>query len=212
VIATRAWPLLLITDPAYPDERILEVVRVVGLALSRETFAVQLRDKGRDRPGLARFARVLRDQTRASGVALVVNGDAHLAREVGADGVHLGGDAGTVAEARAVAGREAWISIAAHDDADVQRARDEGADAVLVSPIFQTPGKGAARGVAALRSARSIVGAAGTVIYALGGIRPESAEPCRQAGADGVAVIRALLEAPDPAAMARALVAPDVRD
>jgi thiamine-phosphate pyrophosphorylase len=99
VIARRVWPLVLVTAPAYTDARILEVIHEAALALPAGTLAVQLRDKARDRASLATFGWLLREATRAWGVALIVNGDARLAREVGADGVHLGGEGGTIAEA-----------------------------------------------------------------------------------------------------------------
>jgi len=214
-------PLILVTDPAFTDDRIALVVETVGRALAPGLFAVQLRDKSRPRASLEAFAERLREVTARCGTALVINGDARLAKAVGADGVHLGGLAGTVLEARRIVGEAAWISVAAHDDADVEAGRDAGADAILVSPIFATPGKGAPRGVAALRAAKAVVGdvRAGSLsrvaIHALGGVEPASARQCREAGADGVAVVRALLAAKDAvtmAAVARALVGPFVED
>jgi len=146
-----------------------------------------------------RTARILRALLKKQ--LLVINSDVDLAREIGADGVHL--PKGGVAAARAVLPR-AWISLAAHDDDDVRRAVSEGADAALVSPIFATPGKGPPRGLEAIRAARAI--APQLAIYALGGVDESNAAACRAAGATGVAVIRALFDAPDPAAAARALV------
>jgi thiamine-phosphate pyrophosphorylase len=125
----------------------------------------------------------------------------------------LGGGAGTVGEARALVSRPLWISVAAHTDDDVRRAADEGADAALVSPIFPTRSAGAhaagaaekaPRGVAALRSARAAARHS-LLIYALGGITTETVGQCAAAGADGVALIRALLASSDPGRTARAI-------
>jgi thiamine-phosphate pyrophosphorylase len=118
-----------------------------------------------------------------------------------------------VAEARAAFGRTTWISVAAHSDDDVRDAVADGADAVLVSPVFPTraPSPGAVakreRGLGALRSARAVVAAAGSTmpIYALGGVAPERVAACIAAGADGVAVLRALLTSDRPGAVARAI-------
>ncbi len=82
-------------------------------------------------------------------------------------------------------------------------ARD-GADGALVSSIFAVPGKAIGRGVAALKSARAVA-PAGFLIYALGGVDHTNTADCVKAGADGVAAIRALLLATDPAAEARAI-------
>jgi thiamine-phosphate pyrophosphorylase len=212
--------IFLVTDPLYDDDRIVHAVDVVGTALGRGVLGVQLRDKKRDLVAKRLLASRLRLVTRARGALFIVNADARLARDVGADGVHLGGDAGTIAAARAVCGARAWVSIAAHGDEAVRAAVRERANAVLVSPIFPTTsGAGESetrmkaartkrpRGVEAIESARAIVGTAPVAIYALGGVVPSFAGECIRAGADGVAVIRALLAADDPAAEAQAFAA-----
>jgi thiamine-phosphate pyrophosphorylase len=193
--------LILITDPAFEDARITTAAEAAARALAPGAFAVQLREKT-DPARRARLARLLRGLTRAHGQLLVVNSDLELAREVGADGVHLPAGAPAVAVARA-AMPSAWVSVAAHDAEEVRRARD--ADAALLSPIFDTAGKGPPRGIGAIRAARGIAPA--LAIYALGGVDAGNAAACRAAGAAGVAVVRAILAAPDAAAAALALTA-----
>ena len=189
--------IVLVTDPVFGDDRIVAVVERAAAALPTGALCVQLRDKARGRTGLRLFASRLRLVTRRAGASLVVNGDAEVARDVGADGVHW--PEGT---ARALSGspRRTWVSVAAHTDEAVMRAVRDRADAALVSPIFSKR----ARGVAALRAARFLAARA-LKIYALGGVTPDNAGACASAGADGVAVIRALLAADDPAAAARRL-------
>src|SRR5262249_14197089 len=127
-----------------------------------------------------------------------------IALALGADGVHLGGDSVDVADARRLVGRLAFVSTVAHASEDVARAETSGATAALVSPIFDTPGKGAPRGTRFITDARSH--ARTLRLYALGGVDPGNASSCVSAGADGVAVIRAVWQARDPGAAARALV------
>lgn len=204
--------VILVTDPAFGDDVIARCVGAAARALPRGALCVQLRDKRRGRTSLRLMAARLRAVTRRSGAWLVVNGDAVVARDADADGVHLGRGAGSVAAARAVVGDRCWVSVAAHSDSDVVRAADDGADAALVSPIFATrpPSSGApatakeARGLDALRSARRAAGGR-IALYALGGVTPERAALCAAAGADGVAVLRVLLAAGDPGRVARAL-------
>ncbi len=100
----------------------------------RGWLAVQLRDKERAQVSLRVFASRLRLVTRRLHAWLFINGDAKLARDVGADGVHLGRGSGTVQSARAVCRPETLVSVAVHSDDDVRRALEEGADAALVSP------------------------------------------------------------------------------
>ncbi|HEX8790370.1 MAG TPA: thiamine phosphate synthase [Polyangiaceae bacterium] len=202
--------LILITDPAFGDDGIVRCIETVGRALPAGSLCVQLRDKQRAIVSLRVFASRVRLVTRSVGASLVINGDAPLARDVGADGVHLGRDAGTVAQARSVLGSRAWISASAHSDGAVRRALRDGADAVLVSPVFPSrpPSVLAAekegRGLDALRSARTI--ADGKIaLYALGGVDADNTRACAEAGADGVAVVRALLASPEPARVAKAM-------
>ena len=189
--------VVAITSSAYDEETIVRAANAAAAALPAGDFAVQLREKedGRRR---RRLARSLRERTRA---LIVINGDFLLAEELAADGIH-------VPQANLHLGRtwfsKAWVSTSAHNDDDVRRASAFGVSAVLVSPIFDSPGKGPPRGTAALTAARAI--APGLGVYALGGVSAANAVACHAAGASGVAVIRALFEAEDPAAVAWALV------
>jgi thiamine-phosphate pyrophosphorylase len=183
------------------------VIAWAAAALGPGRLLVQLRDKERNDESLLGTARALRDATRESSARFIVNGSAAVAHAVLADGVHLpsaGSSAhepldSRVARARSLLGDGAFISTAAHDDDELRAAIEAGATAALVSPIFASPAKGPARGVAAIASARSLVDASrrapALLVYALGGVTPETAASCYEAGADGVAVIRALYDA-----------------
>lgn len=174
--------LILVTDPAYEDAQIDAAIESVARAIEPRLFAVQLREKEASPARLRERALGLRHLTRDLGVGLIINGDAALASEVEADGLHL--------PLPPTDGRTfAWLSIAAHDDGDVTRACAAGAQAALVSPIFATPGKGPSRGVSAIARVAHLP----LVIYALGGVDASNARVCAEAGAYGVAVIRALL-------------------
>lgn len=160
----------------------------------RRRFAVQLRDPGLSSRALASLGGRLRAATRPHGIALVINDRLDLALALGADGVHLGRRSIAVADARALLGPAAWISVACHDVDDVIRAAAEGASAATLSPIFASPGKETPLGTTALRAARSALsdfGGRPLALYALGGVDRASAPSCFAAGADGVAAIRA---------------------
>ncbi len=215
----RGPRLIIVTDPAYTDDAILRAIEAAAGVVAPGVLGVQLRDKQRDVVSLRVLASRLRVLTRAKGAWLVINGDARLAKDVGADGVHLGGRAISIAEARGMCGASAWISIAAHSDSAVRAAVREGADAVLVSPIFPTTSGARAvpsqtrmrvatekkrpRGVEAIEKARAIAESK-IAVYALGGVTPTNAAECVTAGADGIAVIRAILASTDPGSTTRA--------
>ena len=212
--------IILVTDPAFGDELTVRCIETVARTVPRGWLCVQLRDKHRSSASLRVFGSRLRLVTRAVGATLVLNGNAEIGRDIGAEGVHLGEDAGAVDLARTVFGRPAWISVAAHSDKGVRRAVAEGANAVLVSPIFASrppslsaPAK-VPRGLEAVRSARAIAEKAavgrGSLgqrcgIYALGGVGPDNVRACLRAGADGIAVLRALLASATPSRVARRL-------
>jgi thiamine-phosphate pyrophosphorylase len=199
--------IIAITDPRYGLEHTLRTVAVVREALGDERFAVMYRDKSSPSDERARAMTALV----ATGARTIANGTPEEALRLRAYGVHLAGDAPDIAAARAVLGDDAWISIAAHDDAAVERAVAGGATAVLVSPIFDTPGKGPPRGVEALTRARAIARDRLRVI-ALGGVDSRRAASCARAGADGIAMIRAIFETADPRASALELTRDLTRD
>jgi thiamine-phosphate pyrophosphorylase len=178
-----------------PEPALLARIASIGALPepSRRAFAVQLRD-----PELPVRARLtlgarLRAATRAIGASLIVNDRLDLAIMLGADGVHLGRRSVAVADARALLGSASWISVACHSVEDVIRAAEEGADAALLSPIFDSPGKGAPIGTAAITRAREAIDRRGLALslVALGGVDAASAPACFSAGADAVAAIRA---------------------
>jgi thiamine-phosphate pyrophosphorylase len=198
--------LIVVTHPKLDDDTLVARVADVAAALLPGVLAVQLRDKARDQNALLVLAARLREVTAKRGAMLLVNSDAEVALKVGADGLHLPSDAMTVAEARSILGPTSWVSINGHSDEDVARGVSAGATAALVSPIFTTPGKGTPRGLAALEAAHAL--AQGRMaLFALGGVDRVNAPLCLRAGADGVAVVGAVLAAADPAAEARAIYA-----
>lgn len=213
---------MLVTDPRYATSHLVSVTHAAGRAVGPGRLLVQLRDKVNDVNHVAAVARELREATRAVEASFVVNGSVAIAKAVGADGVHVPGG-GSIAQARRELGPDAFVSAPAHDEHDVERALVEGASAVLVSPIFTTPGKGAPRGIQALAAARALADRAssatpvirdGLLLYALGGVEVERAASCAEAGADGVAVVRALLDLSGEARIseaARVMTAPFAR-
>jgi len=196
--------VVVITDPAWSDDELTERSRRVLGAVPRSSVGIQIRDKARPARAVVALAERLKRVCGEFGAPLYVNDRVDLALSLGADGVHLGGESVDVGDARQLLGLSVFVSIAAHETHDVARAETSGATAALLSPIFATPGKGAPRGTSFISDARSL--ARRLRLYALGGIDPERAPACIGAGADGVAVVRAVWQAAEPGAAASALV------
>jgi thiamine-phosphate pyrophosphorylase len=173
------------------DRRQLSDDELLGrIARGAPPLTVQLRDPTLGGQELLAWGRRLRDATRRVGAKLVVNDRLDLALLLAADGLHLGRHSMPVADVRAVLGETAWVSCSAHQVSDVVANARRGADASLLSPIFVSPGKGAALGLGALSDAREALGSLGHAVYALGGVTPERVAACMSAGASGVASIR----------------------
>ena len=186
--------LVAITAGEASDDALAALCAVDGVA-------IQVRAKhlgGRALHALA--ARVI-EIARPRGVPVWVNDRADVALAVGADGVHLPEDGLDLAAARAIA-PGLRVGLSRHAAATL-----DDADLVQLGPIWETPSKaafGPPLGVAALREARAAYRGA---LIAVGGIDgPDRAYEAALAGADGVAVIRALWTAPDVVAAACALV------
>lgn len=167
---------------------------------------LQHRAKALDAPARERQARALLALCRRHGVPLVINDDAALAARIAADGVHLGEDDGAIAAARELLGERAIIGASCYDD--LQRAREalaQGADYVAFGALFPSPTKPGARRATPglLRQARTL----GHPVVAIGGITPDNARQAIDAGADLIAVIGGVFDAPDPTAAAQACAA-----
>ncbi|MCC6999034.1 MAG: thiamine phosphate synthase [Deltaproteobacteria bacterium] len=203
------WQLVAITDGG--DAARVEDVVVRALAGDeRGVCAVQLRDKAASGRALFEQATRLREVTRRTGSGLLVNDRVDVALAVGADGVQLGERGLGVAVARELvraAGADGFVvGASVHDVEGARRAAREGADFVVFAPVFEVPGKGPAAGVPGLAEVVRAVGDAVPVV-ALGGIAgAEEADACRAAGARAVAVMRAVMEANDPARAVRQLL------
>ena len=139
----------------------------------------------------------------ARGVRLIVNDDLALAQAIGADGVHLGEDDGGAGMARATLGANALIGVSCYDDLDRARAAAAtGASYIAFGAMFPSGTKPNARR-ASFDLLRDSAGF-GLPRVAIGGITPDNARSVVAAGADLIAVISGVFDAPDPSAAARA--------
>lgn len=199
------------TSPAHADAlRLVYVVDALAAAdaahleqvLAGGVTAMWLRAPACTGRELYDLAVPLRERTRRYGAALLVGDRADVALACEADGVQLGHRAPPPARVRH--GYRGWLGVSCHDRAGLQAARAAGADHAVLSPLAVVPGKGPPLGAAAF--ARLCAGA-GLPVVALGGITAREAAVALEAGAVGVAVQRALREAPDARGTARGLLA-----
>jgi thiamine-phosphate diphosphorylase len=179
------------------SERLLSVVQQ---AVSAGVNLVQLREKDVGQHDLLEMARSLREITQGRAL-LFINGDPTVARLSCADGVQFG-------EAQARETRQAvaqgLVARSVHDVEGARRAVSDGAHLLVAGPVYETqthPGQTPA-GISLIRD---ISGAASVPVVGIGGITAATAPDVIAAGASGVAVIREILAAPDPAEAAKQL-------
>jgi thiamine-phosphate pyrophosphorylase len=191
------FSLYLITDRMQTAGRTLPAV--VAEALRGGLRAVQLREKDLAAGQLFDLAAELRLLTREYGAKLLINDRIDVALAVAADGVQLGKAGLPLAEARRILGSERLIGYSAHSADEALQAQLEGADFITLGPVYQTPSKeryGEPPGLSVLAAAARLL----TIpVFALGGVKQASVAEVLSAGARGVALISAIMAAPNPA-------------
>jgi thiamine-phosphate diphosphorylase len=135
---------------------------------------------------------------------LLINDRLDVAQACGADGVQLPESGLPTSVARWVMGRHALIGRSVHDIEAAKQAETDGADMVVVGPVFKTDSKAEAK-PCGVELVKEIAESVPLPVIAIGGIKPENAGDVIRAGAAGVAVISAICAADDPRAAAKAL-------
>jgi thiamine-phosphate pyrophosphorylase len=181
-----------------------ELLARVASAIDGGARAVQYRSKVASPLLRRRQALALRDLCSGRGVTFIVNDDVDLAYAVDADGAHLGRDDATILHARRRLGQGAIIGASCYDSlANAAAAVGASADYVAFGSFFASPIKpGAARAKPPLLTAAKA--RLSVPVVAIGGITPANAAALVAAGADALAAISAVFDAPDVAAAARA--------
>lgn len=171
---------------------------VVAEALRGGLRSVQLREKDLGAAQLFEIAIELRGLTSDCGARLLINDRIDVALAVDADGVHLGRSGLPVCQARRILGDKRLIGYSAHSVAEALQAQKDGADYVTLGPVFHTPSKasyGEPLGMAALAEASRDMD---IPVFALGGIKESSVTDVLSTGIHGIALISAIMAAPNP--------------
>jgi thiamine-phosphate pyrophosphorylase len=197
------YSLYLVTDRSLSRGRsTLEIVRA---AVRGGVTCVQLREKTCSTREFIEEALKLKAFLDSSGVALIINDRVDVALAVAADGVHLGQSDMPLAAARAIVGESMVIGISAESLRDAVEAESGGADYLGVSPIFATPTKADTAAPLGLEGLQAIRRAVKIPLVGIGGLNRGNAAEAVRRGADGVAVVSAIVAAEDPEQAARDL-------
>jgi thiamine-phosphate pyrophosphorylase len=195
--------LYLVTDPDPASGHSL--VEIVGAAVKGGVTLVQLRDKHADGRALLEQARALKALLDPKGIPLIVNDRVDVAVAAGAAGCHVGQTDLPPEEARAILGPDAILGLSIDQVEQARAADPEHVDYVAHGPFATTvtkPDAGAPVGASGIAAAREL---SALPLVAIGGIDAGNAADAIRAGADGIAVVSAIVAAPDPEAASREL-------
>jgi thiamine-phosphate pyrophosphorylase len=195
-VGVNDFNLYLVTDRNQTVGR--DLLWVLQQALDGGVRAIQLREKdlsGRDLFLLAERSHKL---CQAYGAALFINDRVDVALAVDAAGVQLGKPSVPVETARVLLGSQKRIGVSTHTLEDAKAAKQSGADFILFGPVYFTASKAAYGSPQGLSALKTIVDNISLPVYAIGGITLENIESAKNTGIRGVALISAIVSAPNP--------------
>ena len=193
--------LYLVTDEDLAGPR--GVVETVRAAIDGGVTLVQHRCKQGTTRDFVATASALMEILRPRGIPLVINDRVDVALAVDADGVHVGQDDMRVAKVRELIGPDRILGLSAAMMEELTPDELGPIDYLGVGPVFATTTKPDADDAIGFDHLGRIQAAAGLPVVAIGGLKPEHVEPTLAAGADGLAVVSAIMAAEDPARAAR---------
>ncbi|MCQ2311874.1 MAG: thiamine phosphate synthase [Paludibacteraceae bacterium] len=195
--------LNLVTDGCHTTEQLL---RIVKDAVRGGVTMVQLREKTADTRTFLERAWALKRLLQGTGVPLIINDRVDIALAVDADGVHLGQSDMPVDIARRLLGADKIIGLSVENIEQIDQANTLDIQYIGISPIFATPTKTDTKAPFGLEGARQAVKRSKHPTIGIGGINASNIAAVRATGLDGVAVVSAIMSAPNPQRAARDLV------
>jgi len=197
------YSLYLVTDRGLAGGR--SNFEVVKAAVEGGATVVQLREKDCSTREFVQQALAIKDFLRTRRIPLIINDRLDVAQAVRADGVHLGQTDMPLEMAKEILGDSMIIGISAESLEDAIAAERGGADYLGVSPIYATPTKTDTAPPLGLAGLREIRKAVKLPLVGIGGLNRQNCAEVIRSGADGVAVVSAIVAADDPEAAARVL-------
>ncbi len=186
--------LYLITDRKLVTPH-SSLVTAVEEALKGGLKAVQLRERDLGTRDLLDMAYKMKELTKIYNAKLFINDRVDIALAVEADGVHLGQMSMPPYAVRDIARDKLLIGVSTHSLEEAMRAEKEGVDFITIGPVYHTPSKaqyGEPIGIDTLRKVKAVVS---IPVFAIGGIKLDKVREVTDAGADGIALISAILGA-----------------
>jgi len=202
-LETVDYSLYLVTDRGLSRGR--TTLEIVQRAVRGGVTCVQLREKMCPTREFIEEALAIKGFLKSHNIPLIINDRVDVALAVQADGVHLGQNDMPLEMAKAILKDSMIIGISAESVEDAVEAEKGGADYIGVSPVFSTPTKTDTPPPLGLQGVREIRNRVRIPIVGIGGLNRENSGSVIKHGADGIAVVSAIVAADDPEVAAREL-------
>lgn len=191
-IPSRFGFYAILTDPLRGYEYLTSLLVDHGVSF------VQLRMKEKGRDEILSTANLMRKLTLGSDTQLIINDHPDIARDCGADGVHIGQDDIPCSEARRILGKDAIIGISTHSPSQTLAACDLKPDYIGVGPVFPTPTKKNPDPVIGIDGMKRMLSVSDVPAVAIGGIDLGNLSVILEAGAENFCMVRQLTKSKDP--------------
>ena len=180
-------------------------VETIEMAIKGGARIVQLREKETPDDVVVNLGKAIINVTKRYGVPLIINDSPQLAKEIGADGVHLGGEDASIEQSRTLLGSKAIIGVSCYNQIErgINAVRS-GADYVAFGTPYNTPTK-PDREPTSIEILNQAVKLINIPIFAIGGITKDNVKPILKTGVDGIAVITSVFGSSNPESAAREL-------
>ncbi len=198
------WSLYLVTDRDLSRGR--STLDIVKAAVRGGVTVVQLREKSADTRQFYEEGLAIRNFLREEGVLFLINDRVDMVQALDADGVHLGKNDMPVRVAREILGNQRIIGMSVEHRDEVEAAVHYNADYLGVSPIYTTPTKPELDTGLGLEGLREIRKRTDLPLIGIGSMNRNTATDVIANGADGVAVVSAIVAADDPEQAAREIL------
>lgn len=195
--------LYVVTDRQQTAGRPLETV--VAAAARGGAGMIQLREKDLTARELYDLGARLQSLLMPYGIPLLINDRLDVAQALDTAGVHLAGHSLAPAQARLQLGPDKLLGVSTHSLEEARQAMREGVDFIVFGPVYDTPSKRQYGSPQGLQRLAEVVAHVTCPVIAIGGIDTDNLPQVLQTGAHGVAMIRAILAAPDPCLATRQL-------
>ena len=190
------YSLYLVTDSGLSKGR--STLEIVKAGVAGGVTCVQLREKHCSTRKFITEALSIKKFLKQNNIPLIINDRIDVAQAMGADGVHLGQTDMPLKMAKAIVKDTMIIGISAESLEDAIRAEKDGADYIGIRPIFATPTKTDTALPLGLKGLKQISEVVKLPKVAIGGLNQKNAGEVILNGADGIAVVSAIVSADDP--------------